>query len=219
MRNPIAGNTKILYGSLIAAALAAMILISPILVSALTDLLKLDRALVLKTPKGLYAALIAHGVIPKDGKGGAFGYGLLTAKGGSVQTSAVIVTTTHAGVLDSSVQKDKFDPVWHNHFVSLKTPAPGSLCAKAGAPFQVDKITLNQPGRVTVDNQLAFMQNIPREFRSPDALHPDGPITLRPGNDVRQAVAFDLVPLPSAQNLKAVCVDNVTPADKTIVLP
>jgi hypothetical protein len=219
LQNPIAGNNKILFGSLIAAAFVATIIISPMLVSALSDLLKLDRALVLKTPRGLYAALIAHGIIPKDGTGGAFGYGLLTAKGGSVQTDAVIVTTTHAGVLDSSVQKNKNDPVWHNHFVSLITPPAGSLCAKAGAPFQVDKITFNQPGRVTVDGQLAFMQNIPREFFSPDALHPDGPITLRPGNDVQQAVAFDLVPLPSAQNLKAVCVDNVTPADRINVLP
>lgn len=121
--------------------------------------------------------------------------------------------------MDSSVQKNKNDPVWHNHFVSLITPPPGSLCAEAGAPFQVDKLTFNQPGRVTVDKQVAFMQNIPRQFSSPDALHPNGPITLSPGNDVRQAVAFDLVPLSSAQNLQAVCVDNVTPADRLFVLP
>jgi hypothetical protein len=70
MENPIAGNNKILYGSLIAAAFVATIIISPMLVSALSDLLKLDRALVLKTPRGLYAALIAHDIIPKDGTGG-----------------------------------------------------------------------------------------------------------------------------------------------------
>lgn len=64
------------------------------LVGALSDLLTLDRAIVLKAPSGVYAALIAHGIIPKDGSGGAFGYGLLTAKGGTVQTSAVIVATT-----------------------------------------------------------------------------------------------------------------------------
>jgi hypothetical protein len=108
-----------------------------------------------------------------------------------VQSSALIVTTTHAGVLDSSVQNNKNDPVWHNHFVSLIPPPPGSLCAKAGAPFQVDKLTFNQPGRVTVT----------------------------PGNHVRQAEAFDLVPLPSTQNLQAVCVDNVTPAERIFVLP
>jgi hypothetical protein len=219
MQNPIAGNDKILYGSLIAAAFLATIIISPMLVSALSDLLKLDRALVLKTPKGLYAALIAHGIIPKDGSGGAFGYGLLTAKGGSVQTDAVIVTTTHAGVLDSSVQKNKNDPVWHNHFVSLITPPAESPCVDDEAPFQVDQITFNQPGRVIVEKQLAFMQNIPREFSSPDALNPDGPITLRPGNDVRQAVAFELVPKFSGQNLEAVCVTNVTPAERINVFP
>jgi hypothetical protein len=73
-----------------------------------------------------------------------------------------MVTTTHAGVLDSSVQKNKDDPVWHNHFVSLK--APGAECQKIKANFEVDTITLNQPGRVTVDNKVAFMQKVPRQF-------------------------------------------------------
>jgi hypothetical protein len=132
-----------------------------------------------------------------------------------------MVTTTHAGVLDRSVQKNKDDPVWHNHFVSLIAPPQGSLCAEEGAPFQVEKITYGQPGRVTADNKVAFMQNMPREFSSTNALPLDQPqphtqpITLRPGNDVRQAVAFDLLPLSP----KDVCVINVTPADKTIVLP
>lgn len=51
-----------------------------------------------------------------DAAGSAFGYGLLTDQ----ETDAIIVTTTHSGVLDSETQNgDASDPIWHNHYVRL----------------------------------------------------------------------------------------------------
>jgi hypothetical protein len=64
----------------------------------------------------LDAFLTTHGIIPENGEGGAFGYGLLTAWGDSIT-----VTTTHAGVLDSETQGgDANNPIWHNHFVQFE---------------------------------------------------------------------------------------------------
>jgi hypothetical protein len=211
MQNPLAGNSKIFLGVLIAGSLAATVIVSPILVSAISDLLGLQKALVVKSHSGIpLAVLKAHGIIPKDGSK-AFGYGLLTDKG----LDAVIVTTTHAGVLDSIKQKDKNDPVWHNHFVSLKNPDP--ICA--GNMLQVDQITFKEPGNVRVFHDNAFLTKIPKTFTSPNSLPPPPDTTLSPGNNVEQAVSFELVPRPNLQNVEAVCVNNVTPADRTIVIP
>ena len=59
---------------------------------------------------GLNAILRTNGVIPTDGSGGAFGYGIVTSAG----LSAVIVATTHQGVRDSVTQGSGAGPIWHN---------------------------------------------------------------------------------------------------------
>jgi hypothetical protein len=211
MQNPLDGNSKIFLGVLIASSLAATVVISPIVVSAISDFLDLQKALVFRSNSGIPLAIFkAHGIIPKDGSA-AFGYGLLTDKG----LDAVIVTTTHAGVLDSIKQKNKNDPVWHNHFVSLKSPE--AICA--GNQFQVDDITFNQPGKVRVFHDQAILTMVPKTFTSPNSLPPPSDITLAPGNNVGQAVSFELVPKFIGQNVEAVCVNNVTPADRTTVIP
>jgi hypothetical protein len=66
---------------------------------------------------GLEAFLKTHGLIPVNGEGGAFGYGILTSN--SAGGLGITVATTHAGVLDSAEQVDINDPIWHNHVVIL----------------------------------------------------------------------------------------------------
>lgn len=58
----------------------------------------------------LDARVETAGEIPEDGSGGAFGYGILSNDG-----DAVIVATTHGGVLDSEEQDDASDPIMHTH--------------------------------------------------------------------------------------------------------
>ena len=62
------------------------------------------------TNGGLNAFLKTHRLIPENGQGGAFGYGILTTNTRTGDGS-LIVTTTHAGVLDSAEQRDINDPV------------------------------------------------------------------------------------------------------------
>ena len=79
-----------------------------------TTFLDIKSATVRVTPSKVNNANLLTGAkIPLDGKSGAFGYGILTG-------DSVIVSTTHAGVLDSEAQKgNKDSPIFHNHYVHL----------------------------------------------------------------------------------------------------
>ena len=98
---------------LIAVAFIGAFSLAPVLATAVEDLLNIDRALVNvdKRDKEISALLTSESKIPKDG-GKAFGYDILTDAG----LDGVIVTTTHAGVKDSKLQKDASDPIFHNHY-------------------------------------------------------------------------------------------------------
>lgn len=170
------------------------------------------------TMGGLNAFLITHGLIPENGEGGAFGYGILTTNTESGDGS-LIVATTHGGVLDSAEQSSISDPAWHNHMVTLKEDA-----ANCGTDPAVDRITWEEPGQVLISGKTASLVNIPNQFSSPSSFDPSGPDqTFEPGNDVQQVVSFRLVPVPptggSAPDgtLQAVCVTEITPAENLII--
>ena len=167
--------------------------------------LDIDKAVIATDPKKIQAVLQAHGHIPKDGTGGAFGYGILTEKGGF---DAVIVSTTHKGVLDSVKQNgDKNNPVWHNHYVSL---GKNDFCETV-----VLDITYQSPGSVVVNKDKAVMSNLPATFTGTDSFTKE-PLTLTPGTNVDNVVSFKLDPKTDAGELKAVCVTDIRDADKII---
>ncbi len=174
--------------------------------SASADYLDIDRAVIAKDPKKLQAILQTHGHIPKDGSGGAFGYGILTEDGGF---DAVRVSTTHKGVKDSIKQNNKNDPVWHNHYISLGT---NPRCGDSPA---VKDITFQSPGTIVVNKDRAVMSNMPATFTGTDALT-GKKLTLSPGTDVDNVVSFKLDPKFVAGELKAVCVTDIREADRII---
>jgi hypothetical protein len=177
--------------------------------SASADYLDIDRAVIAKDPKKLQAVLQTHGHIPKDGSGGAFGYGILTEDG---EFNAVMVSTTHKGVKDSIKQNNKNDPVWHNHYISLDTKNP--LCADS--PAAVKDITFQSPGSIVVNKDRAVMSNMPATFTGTDALT-GKKLTLSPGTDVDNVVSFTLDPkFDEKKELKAVCVNDIRNADRII---
>jgi len=172
------------------------------------DYLDIDKAVVAKAANKVQAILQAHGHIPKDGSGGAFGYGILTTQ----QLSAIMVSTTHAGVLDSEDQRNANDPRWHNHYVSLAN-VPGDSC---GSDPAVTSITFQSPGEVIVNKNKAIMTNLPAKFTGTNALTGD-PLTLTPGTNVQNVVSFVLEPIfDDEDELEAVCVKDIKPADKVI---
>jgi hypothetical protein len=170
---------------------------------------------------GLDAFLKTHGLIPENGKGGAFGYGILTIN--TVEgDGSLIVATTHAGVLDSETQQnDPNNPIWHNHFVTLKGDATNCGKTKGQPNPAVDAITFEQPGDVEIKGKTAELTGIPNV--SPPMTHDSltgEEITLEPGNvvpnDPNNVVSFKLVPKfdKASGDLLAVCVTDITPAEK-----
>ena len=154
------------------------------------------------------AFLKTNGYIPKDGSGCAFAYGILTTQ----QLSAIMVSTTYAGVLDSEDQRNANDPRWHNHYVSLAN-VPGDPC---GSDPAVTSITFQSPGEVIVNKNKAVMSNLPAKFTGTNALT-GAPLTLNPGTNVQNVVSFVLEPIfDDEDELVAVCVKDIRPADKVI---
>lgn len=171
------------------------------------DYLEIDKAVVAKTANTVQAYLQTHGHIPKDGSGGAFGYGILTSEGLDV----IMVSTTHAGVLDSEDQRNANDPRWHNHYVSL-----GEDSDNCGNNPAVTSITFQSPGKVNVIKNNAVLSHLPSTFTGTNALNGD-PLTLSPGTNVQNVVSFVLEPkFNDTDELQAVCVTNIEPADKVI---
>ena len=188
--------------SLVAAFVASALALP--LAAAVGDFLTIKIATTQSVTDKLEAKLITHGLIPKDGSGGAFGYGILTSAG----LDGIIVATTHGGVLDSAIQKNANDPVWHNHFVKL-----ASQGACGGGPGVVD-ITFESPGKVNVNGNSIQLRDIPSTFTGTNALT-GLPTTITPGTNVQNVVSFQLSPVfDSNHNLQAVCVIDIAPAEK-----
>jgi hypothetical protein len=191
---------------LILAITAGIILVAPIAAWATTaDFLSIRQALVkTSSDKVDSAKMNTRAVIPKDGSGGAFGYGELTS-------GTVIVSTTHPGVLDSVTQGgDKNNPVFHNHYTQLIFP-PNDHC---GANPEVDLTTLTfgSPGKLTVAGPNLVQKNLPKSFEGQTQTN----ILIGP-----KVVPFELLPIfdpPNDPNgdLEAVCVTNIQPADRIV---
>jgi hypothetical protein len=153
------------------------------------------------------AFLETHGHIPTNGDGGAFGYGVLTSEG----LDAVVVSTTHAGVLDSEEQTDADDPVWHNHFVTLGTDSEN-----CGDDSAVQSITFESPGQVNIEDNNADITQIPSSFSGTDALSGED-LTIDPGTDVDDVVSFKLSPqFNDDDELQAVCVTDLQSAENIV---
>ena len=194
---------RTMFGLVIAAGLIASALSAPVLASAVLDFFTIKSAIVSVADDRnvLRANLITHGLIPTDGSEGAFGYGVITDDG-----DAILVTTTHAGVLDSEDQSFILDPIWHNHFVRL-----GDVDACGTNPGVVD-ISWQSPGRVSIIDHRAYVSRVPTgEFSGSNSIN-GAPMSAELGEDPAAAVSFKLSPIFTAGGLQAVCVTDITPA-------
>jgi hypothetical protein len=195
-------NDKILLGLLVVAGFIGTTVTAPTLAHTLEGFLIIKKAEVSANDE-LEARLITEGVIPTDGSHGAFGYGILTADG-----DAILVATTHPGVLDSEEQNYILDPTWHNHLVRL---GDVEQCGKN--PGVVD-ITWQSPGDVTIDDNRATISDVPTDqFEGWHSITGE-PLSMTLGKDVSNVVSFRLDPIFDKEDgLQAVCVTDITPAE------
>jgi hypothetical protein len=167
--------------------------------------LKIKEAIIKPHDDGLSAILKTHGLIPQNGKAGPVGYGLITDQG----LSAVIVGTSHKGVLDSEAQNgNPNNPVWHSHFVTLEVDSE-SAC---GAVPKVKAVTFQEPFDLKIDGKDAFFNDVPLTF-PPGTTPPPNPkpLILSPGNNVEDAVSFRLKGIGDS-----ICVTDLRSADNLV---
>lgn len=103
------------------------------------------------------------------GPGFAHGTGALT-------DGTLIVTTTHAGVLDSQTQGgDANNPIPHNHYVNLENtvddPTFGSDCSDRGATARVESLSFESPGIAMWQANMYKIWEVPKA--SPPGLYHD----------------------------------------------
>ena len=193
------------------AAISALALLAfPLgLASAVSDYLGINasKSSINFGPTDLDKSVIAtFGNIPREGQGGAFGYGVLTSGG-----DTIIVTTTHSGVLDSALQKgDINSPVWHNHYVKLGSD---SSCVSGVNPtgLSVADISYESPGKVGVQGNKVELRDIPTGVQSAHfGLAPNAVHSFNVGTSGNTLVSFTLSIVGTGPyGPGAVCVNNV----------
>jgi hypothetical protein len=178
------------------------------------DYLDIREATIDADSDEMQAFLETHGHISTTGDEGAFGYGILTTEG----LDAVVVTTTHGGVHDSELQEDASDPVWHNHFVALTSESDN-----CGDNLEIESITYESPGEVSIEDNTADLRDIPASFTGTQVVPSfteaslGDDITLEPGTDVSDVVSFKLDPIANDDDeLVAVCVTDVQSAENIV---
>ena len=203
-------NERPALGLLIVAGFIGTIFdIPPVFAPTAESFLTIERANVLNDDDDddeLTATLNVEGLlIPINGTGGAFGYGILTDDG-----DAILVTHTHPGVLDSEAQRFIEDPVWHNHFVKLDD------VEQCGEDQGVINITWQSPGVVTIDDNTARINDIPTdEFEGWDSITGES-LSMMLGDDVSKVISFKLDPVFGEDGLEAVCVTDIRSAEEGV---
>jgi hypothetical protein len=178
----------------------------PVFASTAESFLTIERANASIDDDELAISLIVEGLlIPTNGTEGAFGYGILTDEG-----DAILVTHTHAGVLDSEDQRFIEDPIWHNHFLKL-----GDV-EQCGEHQGVIDVTWQSPGEVRINNDSASVSDIPTdEFEGWDSITGE-PVSMMLGEDVDDVISFKLDPVFGEEGLKAVCVTDIRSAEEEV---
>jgi hypothetical protein len=200
-------NDKIMLGLLVVAGFIGTAVAAPVLATVAESFLIIEKAEVSANGE-LEARLITEGMIPTDGSEGAFGYGILTEDG-----DAILVATTHAGVLDSEEQNYILDPTWHNHFVRL-----GEV-AECGEDQGVVDITWQSPGEVRIDDNTASISGVPTdEFEGWDSITGEE-LSMTLGETVSEVISFKLDPVFDEEDgLQAVCVTDIRSAEEEVNL-
>ena len=184
--------------------------IPPIFALTAESFLTLERANVSIDDDELTTRLIVEGLlIPTDGTGGAFGYGILTEDG-----DAILVAHTHPGVMDSEDQRFIEDPIWHNHFVKL-----GDNVEQCGEDQGVVDITWQSPGEVRIDDNTARISGVPTdEFEVWDSIT-GKELSMTLGETVSEVISFKLDPVFDEEDgLQAVCVTDIRSAEEEVNL-
>ena len=197
---------RLALGLLVVAGFIGTLFAAPVLATVAESFLVIEKARVTvdDDDEELTTELDVEGLqIPTDGSEGAFGYGILTKDG-----DAILVSTTHAEVLDSEAQRFIEDPIWHNHFVKL-----GDM-EQCGEDQGLVDITWQSPGEVGIDDNIATISDVPTdEFEGWDSITGE-PLSMTLGEAVSEVISFKLDPVFDEEDgLEAICVTDIRSAE------
>ena len=200
---------RLALGLLVVAGFIGTLFAAPVLATVAESFLVIERANVSIDDEELTTELDVEGLrIPTDGSEGAFGYGILTEDG-----DAILVSTTHAEVLDSEAQRFMEDPIWHNHFVKL-----GDV-EQCGEDQGLVDITWQSPGEVGIDDNIATISDVPTdEFEGWDSITGE-PLSMTLGEAISEVISFKLDPVFDEEDgLEAICVTGIRSAQEELNL-
>jgi hypothetical protein len=152
--------------------------------------------------------LIVEGVlIPINETEATFGYGILADDG-----DAILVATTHAGVLYSEEQRFIEDPTWHNHFVRL-----GEVAECREDQVVVD-VTWQSPGQVEINDNIATISDVPTdEFEGWHSITGED-LSMTLSEAVSEVISFKLDPVFGEDGLEALCVTDIRSSEEEMNL-
>jgi hypothetical protein len=190
----------------VAVFIGTVIDVPPVFAPTAESFLTIERANASIDDDERTISLIVEGLlIPTNGTEGAFGYGILTDEG-----DAILVTHTHAGVLDSEDQRFIEDPIWHNHFLKL-----GEV-EQCGEHQGVIDITWQSPGVVTIDDNTATISQIPTdEFEGEDSITGE-PVSMMLAENIDDVISFKLDPVFGDDGLEAICLTDIRSAEEEV---
>ena len=202
-------KTKTILGiSLIAVAM--MLVASPAIAEAVSGF----TAVTISGEDQISAVVNSTATIEETG---AYGYGIISDAG----LDALLITTTHGGIQDSSAQTGSADASFHNHYVAL-TDA-NALCIEhvGSGTLAVVDISLDAPGVVTLIDDVAVFSG-PTEFESTHSLTGEE-VEFETDGTIGAVVSFDIEPIDEdgagtfvVADIAAVCISNVTPATSLV---
>jgi len=203
----------ILVLSLAAVFVVSMIAITPAVADSIPGYLIIKKSKVEIGDDDLDAKIMTKGKIPKDGSGGAFGYGILTSG-----LDNVLAVTTHQCASDSPVQgpagivcpttyslpiappfEQHNNAKFHAHILDLKTADAG--CAAFGAPLEVDVAST-----ISTGNNVSPHYDLEVKGNHLEVEAPIGPSDVNPNGSPIGVVAFKIVPIVSGTDITNLCV-------------
>ena len=214
MSNPSRTTTTTVFG-IMALFAVGMIFSSPMTASAIAyphpnnDYLDVKKAII-NIEEDVITDIVfkTRGEIPKFGTGENFGYGVVTLVNGNL---TVIATTSHPnlGIVDSELQEDENDPVFHNHYVLLGTDAENCGVNEQGEPnLSIADLSFESPGEVFIKGNAAILRDLP-----PSAEGQFTGVEITPGTNIQIVASFLLEPVFVEGELAAVCVTDVMPVE------
>ena len=152
--------------------------------------------------------MIVEGLlIPINETEATFGYGILADDG-----DAILVATTHAGVLDSEEQRFIEDSTWHNHFVRF-----GEVAECREDQVVVD-VTWQSPGQVEINDNIATISDVPTdEFEGWHSITGED-LSMTLSEAVSEVISFKLDPVFGEDGLEALCVTDIRSSEEEMNL-